>query len=144
MCFSPLGFKGNLPLVELQLYSLLGFKGNLSLLDIYVFFFFSLLGDACTNGGPRSVLRGMGPSRSASSDHRRGPSLPGPWDFGTGESTRSHRLGDRQIVSGGFGLKANRCSVVQWHPFSFFLGGCPTKIVFPKKGSLFAPGSLNN
>ena len=31
-------------------------------------------------------------------------------------------------------------SVVQWPPFSpFFFGGCPTKMVFPKKGSLFFP-----
>ena len=36
------------------------------------------------------------------------------------------------------------CSVVQWLPFSFFFGGCPTKMVFPKMGPLFFPGSLNN
>ena len=50
-------------------------------------------------------------------------------------------------------------SVVQWLPFFrffffffdfffffffFFLSGCPTKMVFPKKGPLFFPGSLNN
>ena len=34
----------------------------------------------------------------------------------------------------------NLYSVVQWLPFSFFFGGCPTKMVFPKKGSLFAQG----
>ena len=26
----------------------------------------------------------------------------------------------------------------QWHPFSLFFGGCPTKMVFPKKGSFFS------
>ena len=31
-------------------------------------------------------------------------------------------------------------SVVQWHPFSLSFGGCPTKMVFPKKGSLFFQG----
>ena len=35
-------------------------------------------------------------------------------------------------------------SVVQWHPFFFFLVAAPLKMVFPKKGSLFLPGSLNN
>ena len=27
---------------------------------------------------------------------------------------------------------------------TFFFGGCPLKTVFPKAGSLFFPGSLNN
>ena len=36
-------------------------------------------------------------------------------------------------------------SVVQWHPLSFFfLVAAPLRMVFPKKGSLFLPGSLNN
>ena len=33
---------------------------------------------------------------------------------------------------------------VQWHPFSLFLAAAPLKMVFPKKGSLFFLGSLNN
>ena len=37
----------------------------------------------------------------------------------------------------------NIFSVVQWLSFSFSFGGCPTKMVFPKKGSFF-PGALNN
>ena len=33
----------------------------------------------------------------------------------------------------------------QWHPFChFFFVAAPLEIVFPKKGSLFFPGSLNN
>ena len=37
-----------------------------------------------------------------------------------------------------------RTSVVQWHPFSpFFLVAAPLTMVFPKKGSLVFPGSLN-
>ena len=31
-----------------------------------------------------------------------------------------------------------RSSVVQWHPFPFFLGGCPTKYGLPQKGSFFS------
>ena len=34
------------------------------------------------------------------------------------------------------------CSVAPFFPFCF--GGCPTKMVFPKKGSPFFPGSLKN
>ena len=38
----------------------------------------------------------------------------------------------------------NPVSVVQWHPFSSFFGGCPTTNGLPKLGSLCLPGSLNN
>ena len=31
-----------------------------------------------------------------------------------------------------------RISVVQWHPFSLFFGGCPTKNGLPQKGSFFS------
>ena len=35
-------------------------------------------------------------------------------------------------------------SVVQWHPFSLFVGGCPTKNGLPQKVFSFFPGSLGN
>ena len=38
-------------------------------------------------------------------------------------------------------LVASSFSVVQWHPFSLFFCGCPTKNDLPKKGFLFLPGS---
>ena len=38
----------------------------------------------------------------------------------------------------------DKVSVVQWHPFSLFFGGCPTKMVFTQNGFPFFPGSLNN
>ena len=44
-----------------------------------------------------------------------------------------------QITSGEM-----KVSVVQWHPFSIFVGGCPTKNGFPQKGFPFVPASLND
>ena len=53
----------------------------------------------------------------------------------------------RHLLGGVFSLLGEESiddsSFVQWHPFSFFLGGCPTKNGlqgFP----VFFPGSLNN
>ena len=80
----------------------------------------------------------------------------------TAHSARSFRLRRRVFVSRqGDAALGRRCAdpaavlqgpsrgptgiilipIVQWHPF---LVAAPLKIVLPKTGSLFLPGSLNN
>ena len=49
-------------------------------------------------------------------------------------------IGDLEVIPRDFLTGRQMYSVVQWHPFSFFLLAAPQKMVLPKKGSFF-PGS---
>ena len=59
---------------------------------------------------------------------------------------KTHFLRDVYILFGERGMNISRPfgflphSFVQWHPFSLFLGGCPTKNGVPQQGFLFFQG----
>ena len=55
---------------------------------------------------------------------------------------RSNLISHSPSSGTSLSLSALSCSVAPVFPL--FFGGCPTKMVFPKKGSLFFPGSVNN
>ena len=53
----------------------------------------------------------------------------------------THRIGGIESKMSNIQYRHLSCSVA---PFSHVLVAAPLKMVFPKKGSLFCPGSLNN